>query len=30
VLETRTERVLAVVAIAFVVWVLADIMLNGL
>jgi hypothetical protein len=30
VLETRGERVLAVVAIAFVVWVLADIVLNGL
>jgi hypothetical protein len=30
VLETRAERVLAVAAISFVVWVLADIVLNGL
>jgi hypothetical protein len=30
VLETRAERVLAVVAIALVVWVLADIVRNGL
>jgi hypothetical protein len=30
VLETRAERVLAVVAVSFVVWVLADIILNGL
>ena len=30
VLETRAERVLAVVAVALVVWVLADIVRNGL